>query len=234
MLEPKGLSQTLRVLTYNICGGSADIGRIGAVIGEVGADVVALQEVLESQVAPLQQATGAHGVFAPTRRHKHTMFGNLCLTRLPLVAHEQHDISSGFEARSCLRVDIEHPARHLRIFNVHLGLGYFERIRQARMLSSIFDRARNLTPRLLLGDFNEWFHGHASRLFHAEFGHPFGLQRRVRTHPSILPVFSLDRIYRDPEFQLDRVVVHRTPLARNASDHLPTFADLRVARATIA
>ena len=223
------MSHALRVLTYNICGGSADIGRIAAVLDEIGADVVALQEVLATQVDALTKATGAHVVYAPARVHKKTMFGNLCLTRLPLVAHEAHHITAGFEARSCLRVDIEHPAGPLRMFNVHLGLGYFERMRQARMLSSIFDRERNVAPRLLVGDFNEWFHGHASRLFHAEFGHPFGLQQRFRTHPSILPVFSLDRIYRDPEFQLDRVVVHRTALSRSASDHLPAFADLRIA-----
>jgi endonuclease/exonuclease/phosphatase family metal-dependent hydrolase len=96
------------------------------------------------------------------------------------------------------------------------------------MLAKIVD-ARSLEgPRLLLGDFNEWFNGHASRLLRAEFGHPWGRRRGVRTHPSVLPVFPLDRIYHDPALDVERVTVHRSRLARVASDHLPTYADLRI------
>jgi endonuclease/exonuclease/phosphatase family metal-dependent hydrolase len=80
----------------------------------------------------------------------------------------------------------------------------------------------------VLGDFNEWFNGHASRLLRAEFGHPCGRRRAVRTHPSVLPVFPLDRIYHDPAMRVERVGVHRSRLARVASDHLPTFADLKI------
>jgi endonuclease/exonuclease/phosphatase family metal-dependent hydrolase len=43
-------------------------------------------------------------------------------------------------------------------------------------------------------------------------------------------VFALDRIYHDAGLRLARVGVHRSRLARVASDHLPTYADLVLAR----
>jgi endonuclease/exonuclease/phosphatase family metal-dependent hydrolase len=116
----------------------------------------------------------------------------------------------------------------LHLFNVHLGLRYRERIKQARMLAGIVDRNSLGGPRLLLGDFNEWFNGHASRLLRAEFGHPFGRRKRVRTHPSPFPVFPLDRIYYDSSMHIESVKVHRSRRARIASDHLPTYADIRI------
>ena len=130
--------------------------------------------------------------------------------------------------RGCLRTDVDYGAGPLHIFNVHLGLRYRERIRQAQMLSDILDPRELGGPRLLLGDFNEWFNGRASRLLRAEFGHPFGRRKKMRTHPSPFPVFSLDRIYHDPALRLEAVKVHTSRRARIASDHLPTYADLRL------
>lgn len=224
----------IRVLTYNIhrargLDGVERLDRIVDVLGEVDADIVALQEVLARQATALAEATRMHAVFGPTRVLPQGPYGNLCLTRLPLVGHRSYSLTCRpLEPRGCLRADVEHGAGRLHVFNVHLGLGYAERIRQVHMLTGIVDRGELSGPRLLLGDFNEWFNGHASRLLRAEFGHPYGGRRGVRTHPSPLPVFPLDRIYHDPAARLERVVVHRSWLARVASDHLPTYADLRL------
>lgn len=198
-------------------------------LAEVDADIAALQEVLAPQAAELAAATRMSVVFGPTRLLPQGLYGNLCLTRLPLVAHQSYSLTCHpFEPRGCLRADVDHGAGRLHIFNVHLGLRYRERIRQVRMLARILDRNRLAGPRLLLGDFNEWFDGHASRLLRAEFGHPCGRRRSARTHPSLLPVFPLDRIYHDPAVRVEQVAVHRSGLARVASDHLPTYADLRL------
>ena len=225
----------LRVLTYNIhrargLDGQQRTDRIIDVLAEVDAYIVALQEVLAPHAAELARATGMHVVFGQTRLLPQGPYGNLCLTRLPLVAHQSYSLTCRpFEPRGCLRADEDGGVGRLHIFNVHLGLRYGERIRQVRMLSDIVNPRRLKGPRLLLGDFNEWFNGQASRLLRAEFGPPCGRRRSVRTHPSVLPVFPLDRIYHDPPLTVERVVVHRSRLARVASDHLPTYADLRVA-----
>src|SRR2546422_991827 len=50
-----------------------------------------------------------------------------------------------------------------------------------------------------------------------------------RTHPAPLPIFPLDRIYWDRELHADSYRVHRSQLARIASDHLPVVARLRLA-----
>jgi endonuclease/exonuclease/phosphatase family metal-dependent hydrolase len=49
-----------------------------------------------------------------------------------------------------------------------------------------------------------------------------------RTHPAVFPIFRLDRIYWDVELQGEAFHVHRSRLARVASDHLPVVARLRV------
>lgn len=225
---------SLRVLTYNIHRGRGLDGvdrldRIIGVLAEVDADIVALQEVLAPHVPVLAEATGMQIVFGQTRLLPQGPYGNVCLTRLPLVSHRSYSLTCRpFEPRGCLRADVEHGDGRLHVFNVHLGLRYGERIRQVRMLARILDRGVLTGPRLLVGDFNEWFNGHASRLLRAEFGHPCGRRRSFRTHPSVLPVFPLDRIYHDPAVLVERVAVHRSRLARVASDHLPTYADLRL------
>jgi len=230
----------IRVATYNIhrgrgIDGKRRLDRILAVLEELDADLIAIQEVFASQTHVLAEATGMRAVFGPTRRFAEGLYGNLCLSRFPLVSHARYSLTCRpFEPRGCLRVDIDpsgglHEAPEpLHVFNVHLGLHYRERIRQVERLVGIFERCRLTGPRLVLGDFNEWFHGAASRLLRAEFGHPNGRRSRVLTHPSPLPVFPLDRIYHDPAVRVVRAGVHRSRLARIASDHLPTYADVRL------
>jgi endonuclease/exonuclease/phosphatase family metal-dependent hydrolase len=227
----------LRIATYNIhrgrgLDGRERLDRILAVLAEVGADVVALQEVFQAQAWALAEATGMAVAFGPTRRLPQGLYGNVCLTRLPLVAHRRYNLTcQPFEPRGCLQADVDvGHGEPLHVLNVHLGLGYRERIRQVRMLASIAARAVLPGPRVVLGDFNEWFNGRASDLLRAEFGHPTGRRRRLATHPSPIPVFPLDRIYHDPVVRLVRGGVHRSRLARVASDHLPAYADLVLRR----
>ena len=228
-------SQRIRVVTYNIrqargWDGATRPDRIITVLQEVDADIIALQEVLFSQALHIKKALGFGGIaFNSTRCLRRDLYGNMCLSRLPLTGHASYDLTcETLMPRGCLRADVSHGAASLHVFNVHLGLGYRERIQQVRMLKEILDPRVITGPRLLLGDFNEWFNGAASRLLRKEFGDPCGRRRSFRTHPSPLPVFPLDRIYHDPAVTLDRVAVHRSRVARAASDHLPTYADLRL------
>ena len=225
----------LRVVTYNIhrgrgLDGRERIDRIAAILSAVNADVIALQEVFQRQASALAEATGTAAVFGPTRRLPEGLYGNLCLSRLPVLRHARYSLTCRpFEPRGCLRADVdlgEGPPLH--VLNVHLGLSYRERIRQVRMLSQALGQATLQGPQLLLGDFNEWFNGEASRLLRARFGDPNGHRYRVPTHPSPLPVFPLDRIYHGAGVQVVRMGVHRSRLARVASDHLPAYADVTV------
>jgi endonuclease/exonuclease/phosphatase family metal-dependent hydrolase len=227
-------SVRLRVVTYNIhrgrgLDGRRRLDRIRQVLGEIDGDVVALQEVLASQAEGLARATGMHAAFGPTCTLHGEPYGNLCLSRLPIVGQARLDLTCRpFEPRGGLRADLLASGRRLSVLNVHLGLHYLERVRQARLLAGAVSRdgAEGL---VVLGDFNEWFPGHASRLLRRRFGTPGGRRRWVRTHPSPLPVFALDRIYHEGSLHIARIAVHRSARARIASDHLPTFADLELA-----
>ena len=83
--------------------------------------------------------------------------------------------------------------------------------------------------RIVLGDFNEWTPGLASRVFATHFQSADARRnlRRTRTYPGLLPLLGLDHIYFDTALKLERLVLHRSRTALVASDHLPLVADLR-------
>ncbi len=118
------------------------------------------------------------------------------------------------------------PAGLLHVFNVHFGLQIRERAAQVRMLVREHILHDELTgPRVVVGDLNEWFPGAVGRTLRRELHGP----RIRRTHPAPLPLFPLDRIYWDRDLAADGFHVHRSRLARVASDHLPVVARLRMA-----
>jgi len=157
-------------------------------------------------------------------------FGNVVFSRFPLLETCKYDLSvRGREARGCMRVDIELGRGPLHVFNVHLGTNFFERRYQGRRLIAPELLRHNgiAGPRLVLGDFNEWTRGLASRLLatHLESADLRHHLERSKTYPGLLPFMHLDHIYHDRELRLERLVLHRTRTALLASDHLPLYAD---------
>jgi endonuclease/exonuclease/phosphatase family metal-dependent hydrolase len=83
---------------------------------------------------------------------------------------------------------------------------------------------------LIVGDFNEWTRGLASRLM-AERYNFVDLRthiRRRRTYPGLAPFLHLDHFYFDTRLQLQRFSLHRSRQALIASDHLPMMAEFLV------
>ena len=230
----------LVVASYNIHRGVGldrrlDLARIADVIAETKADVVGLQEVIreaghayEDQAAFLADRLRMTLVMGETRAHGRGTYGNAVLTRLPVASSARCDLSWGRrEARGCLRVDIEAGGTMLHVFVCHLGLNLRERRRQLDLLGGFIAVSHQLPgPRILMGDFNEWHFGPITRGLRREFSSP--MRRLRRTHPSWFPLFKLDRIYWDVALEGREFHVHRTRLARKASDHLPVICTLRV------
>jgi len=230
----------LTVVSYNIHRGVGldrrhDLDRIADVIAEVSPDVVGLQEVIREDGMPhADQATYLAArlgmseiVMGETRTHGAGACGNAVLTRLRVLGSGRCDLSRGFrEPRGCLRVDLDVIGTPLHVFNCHFGLALRERREQLHLLGAfIRDSHRLAGPRVLMGDFNEWHRGPVTRGLRREFSSPM---RRRRTHPAMFPLFALDRIYWDAELEGEGFSVHRSRLARVASDHLPVVARLRV------
>jgi endonuclease/exonuclease/phosphatase family metal-dependent hydrolase len=88
-------------------------------------------------------------------------------------------------------------------------------------------------PRVVLGDFNEWTRGLASRMLSSEFESADIRThlRKARTYPGVMPFMHLDHIYYDNSLLVEHVTLHRTRAALIASDHLPLVADFAVREA---
>jgi endonuclease/exonuclease/phosphatase family metal-dependent hydrolase len=237
----------IRMATYNVhkCRGMdcrVRPQRIVEVLQEIDADIIALQEVVstgghnpkEDQAGFITRSMGMWSYMGVTRRLNGGAYGNLILSRYPLGTACNYDISTnGRERRGCVRVDLElSGSTLLHIFNVHLGTAYLERRQQARMLltSNVLNNRKLRGVRIVLGDFNEWTRGLATRLLNAQF-ESVDVQRcprRTRTYPGILPLLHLDHIYFDPTLTVEHRYLHRSRAALIASDHLPLVADFRM------
>jgi endonuclease/exonuclease/phosphatase family metal-dependent hydrolase len=236
----------LTVATYNIHKGFSHFNR-RVVIHELReklqglpADILFLQEVVgvhERHAGRFQNWPGKpqHEYLADQRWqevaygknavYRHGHHGNALLSRFPITAQENEDISAhAFESRGMLHCVVKPGPRmpELHCLNVHLGL--FERGRQWQ-IRALCERIRATVPReaplIIAGDFNDWRHKANRQLvdqigvvevFEAFRGRP------ARTFPSVLPMFRLDRIYVRGLRVVDAMVHYAFPGAR-VSDH---------------
>jgi endonuclease/exonuclease/phosphatase family metal-dependent hydrolase len=233
----------LRIATYNIhrCRGldrRTMPARIAEVLREIEADVVALQEVIGAgpagagQAEEIGAAVGMGWVMTTVRHLRNHLFGNVVLSRFPIVHHSHYDLSwRTCEPRACQRADLDlGQGRTLHVYNVHLGTAVLERRYQAPRLASFVHDHRVTGPKIILGDFNEWMRGLATKTLSSLFDsvdiHAH-LQRR-RTYPGIFPLLHLDHIYYEGHVEIRGVELPRTRKALMASDHLPLVANVRL------
>lgn len=233
----------LRIATYNVhrCRGMdrrTIPSRIAGVIRELNADVVALQEVIGAgpsgagQAEEIGAALGMGWVMTAVRHLRKHLFGNVILSRYPIVHHSHYDLSwRTCESRACQRADLDLGASQLlHIYNVHLGTAVLERRYQAPRLAAYVHDRRIEGPKIILGDFNEWTRGLATSTLTSLFESVdiYAHIRRRRTYPGIFPVVHLDHIYYEGHVEVKSVELVRSRQALIASDHLPLVADLRV------
>jgi len=233
----------VRVATYNIhrCRGMDRRllpSRITEVLREIDADVIALQEVIgagpsgSGQAEEIGAALGMGWIMAPVRHLRSHLFGNVVMSRFPIIQHGHYDLSwRTCEPRGCQRVDLDlGDGRLLHVYNVHLGTAVLERRYQAPRLAAFVHDHRVTGPKIILGDFNEWMRGLATQTLSALFKSVdlHSHLRRRRTYPGIFPVVHLDHIYYEGEVEVRKVELPRTRRALVASDHLPLVANLRI------
>lgn len=207
--------------------------RIIAVLAELGADIVALQEadrrfgaraaalppelLAEAgwQVAPLGGKSGSLG-----------WHGNAILFRGPVeLLHCAPIDLPTLEPRGAVVVDLRTGDHDLRVVGMHLDLSGLWRRRQARaIIAHLLHQSPHL-PTLLMGDTNEWrLSGGCLSDFAAHWRIlPTGASFHARR-----PIGRLDRIMAAPGIPVLDSGVHDTDLARSASDHLPVWARLGV------
>jgi endonuclease/exonuclease/phosphatase family metal-dependent hydrolase len=227
---------TCRVASYNIHQGIGldrrlNLQRIAGIIRSLDADLIGLQEVTAPpgvdpeamQLDFLADTTGMRAIGGPTMLRHDGYYGNALLTRCRVMEVRRFDLTyPGREARGMLDVEVDTGVALLRIIVTHLGLRPAERRYQVKKLLQIIADIP-LLPVVVVGDLNEWFLlGRPLRWMHRYFGHG----PAPRTFPSLLPVFSLDRILARPKQALLKVQAISDAQTRIASDHLPLTAEI--------
>ena len=226
------------VASYNVhkcvgTDGKFDPGRVAEVVGEIDADIVALQEADERHghrrglldLEALQKETDLVPTHLPENLRSHGWHGNLILARKGVIQEVKHVRLPGLEPRGAVIVDLELKGVALRVIAAHFGLLRHSRSQQADALVEATHSI--LRPTILLGDLNEWRVRKRSSLM-SLLPHFGPIHAVLPSFPSRFPLLALDRILARPASLISRIEVHQTPLARVASDHLPLKARLNL------
>ena len=238
----------LRVLSYNIhkCIGGVDRryqpDRVSEVIRNLDADVLLLQEVdagvarsnRDRQVEMLGEMLGMkYRTWYPNVDVRGGgQYGNAILSRYPMIESTNIDLTLRFKKKrsvlhGVIRVRHDGVDRTVHLYNMHLGLAHYERKRQLEMFldSQPFSNLHAETPVVVGGDLNDVYGGLGDLLAPAGFR---GSLKRPRTFPAWGPLRALDGIF--VRGQVDFMGLSRcdSPLARQASDHRPIVAEVRL------
>lgn len=200
--------------------------RASFVISELGADVIALQEVLrpfagDDPLVRLADQLRLHVAFVTTRVHRMGELGNAILSRWPIAGASLLDLSfSRVERRSAVATLLRTPMGPLSFVATHLSLVHRTRRRQVRHL---IEHPNLQGPVFLVGDMNAWRRkDRAGRALDEEL-HSHSELEWPASFPATRPLWPLDRIYARGAKVL-QIEAHQSAAARSASDHLPVVA----------
>jgi endonuclease/exonuclease/phosphatase family metal-dependent hydrolase len=217
--------------------------RIAEVIAEMSVDIVALQEVdrgrrrsaSADQTKMIANELGWYSHFHPAMRREDEHYGNAILSRYQLSFRRAVDLPGKppffcRENRAAIEVNVETNLGKVHVINTHLGLGWRERFVQAQLFTNAEWRAAIAgdTPLILVGDFNSL---RGSRPYRTLTRHLHDVRELVpatgsiATFPTRFPALAVDHIFVNPALQPLSIIVHRSPLARIASDHFPLMAE---------
>jgi endonuclease/exonuclease/phosphatase family metal-dependent hydrolase len=227
----------IRVATYNI---RKAIGtdrarrpaRILDVIGEVDADIIALQEAdrrFGSRVSAIPQEMIIHlSRYTPvpfiTKTDGIGWHGNAILVddSIQIADHDIINIPS-LEPRGAVFAELYRDEWRLCVIAMHLDLSGLLRRRQLRAIFAYLKRRRIAMPTLLMGDFNEWSR---KRGVFREIPLDYQVAHSEPSFHAERPIARLDRIIAGPGITIKASGTHHSAVAQQASDHLPVWADL--------
>lgn len=236
---PQSGGRPLRAVSYNIrhgvgLDGRLDLHRTAAVLRELDADLIGLQEVdldvgrsgRVNQVNELARKLGMHPAFGSFMDYQGGRYGMAVLSRFPVVHAGSLRLPDGNEPRVALEVEVRLPdGGTVRIVNVHFDWVEDDafRFEQAAALTARLREAE--TPFVLLGDFNDRPGSRTLDLFR-------GLAREATkprdarfTFPADEPAIEIDFIWCAPPAAWNIGSVRVVDEAA-ASDHRPVVADL--------
>ncbi|MGH8496985.1 MAG: endonuclease/exonuclease/phosphatase family protein [Gammaproteobacteria bacterium] len=218
----------LTAMTWNVhgCIGTDrrfDPERIAGIVMAEAPAVVAMQEVYDQHhdgqalIEWFAARLEMHAVKGDVCNRRGCDYGNVIFTSLPVRETLRHDLAvEAREPRGALEVICDFQGTRMQLITTHFGLNRVERRAQVRRLAGLAD-ARTHAATILLGDFNEL---RADGPVMRELTGRMDAAPPVRTYPSRMPVFPLDRCFVSGLQVIDSRVSTRRK-ARIASDHLP-------------
>lgn len=252
-MTTKAESLTVKVLTVNTHKGFTHFNRrfmlheLREAIRATGADVVFLQEVLgfhhrhaervqewpqTSQYEFLADSIWQDYAYGRNAVYPYGDHGNAILSKFPIVAHDNLDVSFGTqEKRGLLHCTLRPPSfrKDVHVICVHLGLRERHRRVQVKLLQRLIRRqVPSEAPLIIAGDFNDW-RQHSQRAITSlpglreVFNDSVG--RVARTFPARFPLLRLDRIY-VRNIKCFRPVLQYPAIWKSLSDHAPLAVEL--------
>jgi len=210
-----------------------DPDRILAILREIDADVIALQEAdrrfgQRQTVLPLEAIHHAGYRPVPLSMKPGSLgwHGNALLVRRHIDLVEAAPVPlPTLEPRGAIRADLRIEGCRVRVVGMHLDLSGLRRRHQVRSVLAHAAGCAASMPTVLMGDMNDWaLHGGCFR----EFGEDWTVLAPGRSFPSRRPVAALDRIIVSSECEVLGTGVHHSALSAVGSDHLPVFASLEL------
>ena len=211
-----------------------DPDRILAILNEIDADVVALQEA-DRRFGRRVSALPLHAI------HEHTPYYPVPLTMKPdsigwhgnaLLVRRGIELDDAavvplptLEPRGAIRADLIVARQRIRVVAMHLDLSGLRRRHQVRSVLDHLSDCDGDCPTVLMGDFNEWARrGGCFR----EFGREWQVLSCGHSFPSRRPVAQLDRIVASQQWRIVEAATHHSLLSARGSDHLPIRASLEL------
>ena len=230
----------IKVASYNIRKGVGtdrirSPERILAVLHEIDADVIALQEAdrrFGRRAAILgPDHLSDHGAWKAlpfgSRPLSSGWHGNVLLVRRDVQVVDCEAIHlPTLEPRGAVMADLRIRGQALRVVGMHLDLSGLMRRRQADAILAHLDTSTHQLPTVMMGDLNEWTRASGCL---KDFGARFHFAATGPSFHARRPVGRLDRIMASPDLAITDCGVHVSHASRWASDHLPIWAKVEAA-----
>ncbi|MFT5650645.1 MAG: endonuclease/exonuclease/phosphatase family metal-dependent hydrolase [Yoonia sp.] len=229
-MQHSNKKRLLRIASYNIrkargLDGRRDPGRVVDVLNGLDADVIALQEAdmrLGDRPTAIPKAMIAqHTDFdiVPLAGNDVSLgwHGNAVLVRRGVTVDGAARIAlPGVEPRGAVAVTL---ADGLTVVGVHLGLLRHSRRKQLTAITAHLGKPNNV---VVIGDMNEWSAARGLEPLNADYA----LHTPGRSFHAARPIASLDRFALSHDTTFIDAGVEQRLLAKQASDHLPIWADV--------
>jgi endonuclease/exonuclease/phosphatase family metal-dependent hydrolase len=236
----QGAVLPLRVMTFNIHGGINwsgvfDLNSLADFIRENDPDIVGLQEVdlawssmsgFHNIPGELAERLHMYYAFAASRERNNGYFGNLILSKYPILQQWTCLLPGNLEQRSLAFIQIMVGGAKINFLTTHLGLSESDRLQQVAAINEFVNQVTG--PIIISGDFN----GSDNDLAVRELKHNLSDLQEISDYRDcgtfrskdgkLNPTSKMDYILVTPELSFSKFQV----VDNYISDHVPLIAEL--------